>query len=217
MDAPRPAREPAPAGARPAPAAVAPLWASAFRPFYLLGSLYAPLLALGGAGAWLGWVDLPGAGLALPLWHGHEMVFGFVVAIVVGTLLTALPSWAGLPEIRGTPLALLAALWLLGRVAFWAAPWLPLPLVMAADALLLPVLAALLAAPLWRALNRLYRLLLPILLALVASNLAYHAALLMADTALAERALRGAVWALVVLYSLKGGLLTPVFTGNARS
>ena len=33
------------------PALSAPLWASAFRPFYLLGAAYAPLLAVGGAGA----------------------------------------------------------------------------------------------------------------------------------------------------------------------
>ncbi len=32
--------------------------ASGFRPFYLLGALYAPLLALGGVGAFFGTVDL---------------------------------------------------------------------------------------------------------------------------------------------------------------
>ena len=83
--------------------AAAPLMASGFRPFYLFGALYAPLLALGGAGAFLGIVQLSGS-LGPASWHGHEMVFGFATAIVVGTLLTALPSWAGTPEIRGSSL-----------------------------------------------------------------------------------------------------------------
>ena len=191
-----------------------PLLASGFRPFYLLGALYAPLLAAGGIGAFAGVVDLHTT-FGPRLWHGHEMLYGFAVAIVVGTLLTALPSWAGTPEIRGVPLAWLALAWLLGRIAFWAAPWLPAPAVALADLLLWPLLLLLLAPPLWRVPKRLYRLLLPILLALAGANAAYHAALLGGDALRAERALRGAVWALLVLYTLKGGLLTPIFTGNA--
>ena len=194
--------------------AAAPLLTSAFRPFYLLGALYAPLLAAGGAGAFAGIIDLEGSGGPV-LWHGHEMLFGFATAIVVGTLLTALPSWAGTPELRGAPVAALAAAWLLGRIAFWAAPWLPMPAVALGDLLLWPALLALLAPQLWRVPNRLYRLLLPILLALAAANLAYHAAVQAGDSAGAERALHAMVWALVVLYTLKGGLLTPIFTGNA--
>lgn len=194
--------------------AAAPLLASGFRPFYLFGALYAPLLAIGGIGAFLGLVDLHRS-LGPALWHGHEMVFGFAIAIIVGTLLTALPSWAGTPELRGASLAWLIVAWLLGRIAFWAAPWLPALAVAFADLLLLPALVACLAPALWRAPNRLYRLLLPILLALVAANLSYHVAVRVGDVPGAERALRAAVWALVVLYTLKGGLLTPIFTGNA--
>jgi uncharacterized protein involved in response to NO len=191
----------------------APLMASGFRPFHLLGALYAPLLALGGGGAFFGMVDL-GASLGLVLWHGHEMLFGFAAAIVVGTLLTALPSWAGTPEIRGAPLAWLTAAWLLGRVAFWAAPWLPASVVALADLLLWPLLVALLVAPLWRVPNRLYLLLQPILLAPAVANLAYHVAVLAGDVPGAQRALRGTVWTLAVLYTLIGGMLTPIFTGN---
>ena len=194
--------------------AAAPVLVSGFRPFYLLGSIYAPLLALGGVGAFAHVVDL-GATLPLVLWHGHEMLFGFATAIVVGTLLTALPSWAGIPELRGAPLGALVVVWALGRMAFWAAPWLPPWLVAVADLLLWPLLIGTLAAPVWRVPNPLYRLLLPILLALAAANLAFRVAVLTAGLALAHQALRGAVWSLVVLYTLKGGFLTPIFTGNA--
>ena len=131
-----------------------------------------------------------------------------------GTLLTALPSWAGTPELRGAPLALLCVLWLLGRVAFWASPQLPAATLALADLLLLPTLIALLAPGLWRARQRGYRWLLPLLLALLASNFAFHLAVANADAVLAERALRAAVWTLMLLFTVVGGLLTPIFTGN---
>ncbi len=190
----------------------APVLASAFRPFYLLGALYAPLVITGGVGALAGVVPLPTGAL---LWHGHEMVFGFAMAIVIGTVLTALPSWAGTQEITGARLALLAALWLAGRIAFWASPWLPAPLTAAADLLFPLVLTAMLVPQVLRIRNRLYLLLLPILVALCAAALVYHASSAAGDAMGAERALRAAVYAVVVIFLLKGGVLTPIFTGNA--
>lgn len=193
----------------------APVWSSAFRPFYFLGALYAPLLAAAWLGAYLGAWEVPSVGTPLRLWHGHEMIFGFSAAIITGIVLTALPSWAGTREIRGGRLALLVALWLLGRIAFWAAPWLPPLWPALADSLLFPSVFAMVAPQLARAANRLYLLLLPILLALFAANLAYHVGILAANTALAGLGLRAGIYAVIVLYVLKGGVLTPIFTGNA--
>lgn len=192
----------------------APLWLSAFRPFYLLGAAYAPLLAAVWLAAWLGGWAPPHA-LPLKLLHGHEFVFGFAAAIILGVVITALPSWAGTAEIEGGRLKLLVALWLAGRLGFWAAPWLPAPLPALADGLVYAAAIALLAPQLLRVTNRLYLLLLPILAALLLANLAFHQAAARGDAALAGLALRGAVWAIVVLYVLKGGVLAPIFTGNA--
>jgi uncharacterized protein involved in response to NO len=66
-----------------------------------------------------------------------------------------------------------------------------------------------------RAANRLYLLLLPILLALFAANLLYWRAASIGDQLLAGQALRLAIYAVIVLYVLKGGVLAPIFTGNA--
>ena len=192
----------------------APVWSSAFRPFYLLGAAYAPLLAAAWLAAWLGHWVVP-AGLPLKLVHGHEFVFGFAAAIIFGVVLTALPSWAGTEEIDGARLKLLVALWLAGRFGFWAAPWLPAPLPALADCLVYAAAIMMLAPQLLRVKNRLYLLLLPILAALFIANLAYHQAAVRGDAALAGLALRGAIWAIVVLYVLKGGVLAPIFTGNA--
>ena len=190
------------------------LWSSAFRPFYLLGAACAPLLAVAWLGALLGGWTLP-HGLPLKLVHGHEFIFGFAAAIILGVVLTALPSWAGTGEIDGGRLALLVALWLAGRIGFWAAPWLPAPLPALADCLVYAAAITMLAPQLLRATNRLYLLLLPILAALFIANLVFHHAAARGDAALAGLALRGAIWAIVVLYVLKGGVLAPIFTGNA--
>ena len=194
---------------------LSPLWASAFRPFYLLGALYAPLLVLAWLGAFLGIWPLSSDDIPLPLRHGHEFIFGFSAAIVTGIVLTALPSWAGTEEIRGRRLVLLVALWLAGRIAVWASPWLPPLLPGLIDCLLFPAVFIMLAPQLLRASNRLYLLLLPILLALFAANLIYHHGLVTANHIEAWLALRLAIYALIVLYVLKGGVLAPIFTGNA--
>jgi uncharacterized protein involved in response to NO len=145
--------------------------------------------------------------LAPALWHGHEMLFGFAAAIICATVLTALPSWAGTPEIRGAPLAGLVALWLAGRVAFWAAGSLPPWLVIAASGALPAGLLAVLAPQLWGLANRNYLLLLVVLAGLLAGDVLFLAGH-------AERGFSTALYAVVLLFALKAGVFAPVFTGN---
>src|SRR5512133_3284365 len=87
------------------------LWALAFRPFYLLASTFAAL----SIGLWAlqfsGW--LPRPYLAGPVWHAHEMLFGFTMAVVVGFLFTAGRNWSGRPTPTGPALMALAALWVI--------------------------------------------------------------------------------------------------------
>jgi uncharacterized protein involved in response to NO len=100
----------------PAPAA-APrwaLWELGFRPFFLLAGAQAAL----SIGLWAlqfgGILPLPY--LAGPLWHAHEMLFGYTLAVLVGFLLTAGRNWSGQPTPSGPALMALALLWLAGRV-----------------------------------------------------------------------------------------------------
>ena len=90
------------------------LLALGFRPFYLLASVHAAtsvaLWALQYAG------KLGHAYLAGPLWHAHEMIFGFAAASVAGFLLTAIPNWTGRLPLQGPPLTMLVFLWALGRI-----------------------------------------------------------------------------------------------------
>ena len=90
---------------KPAPVAVPalqglPVLRLGFRPFYIAGTLFAALalpiwlVMFFGQLAWT-----PNAPPLL--WHAHEMLFGFAVAIIVGFLLTAAKAWTGLPTARG--------------------------------------------------------------------------------------------------------------------
>src|SRR5215470_16138159 len=109
----RPAIGPAPTGL--------PFLRLGFRPFYFGASLAAIALMAFWPFVFLGHL-VPASGLAPSLWHAHEMIFGCIVAVVVGFLFTAGKAWTGLGTPRGPALAALAVLWLAGRIASLAAP-----------------------------------------------------------------------------------------------
>lgn len=178
----------------------AAVWSSGFRPLFLCGAVYAPLAAA----LWL----------EAPLWHAHELIYGFSGAIVAGVLLTALPSWTGAAELRGAPLAMLTALWLAGRLAVLAAAALPQALVAIVDCAFFIALAAMLAPVLGSGRRRLFLWTLPPLAALAVGNVLYYAALGRGAEGDAQWALRLALHALAFLFSLYGGLLAPAFTRN---
>jgi uncharacterized protein involved in response to NO len=95
------------------------LWNLGFRPFYLLASLFSAfsvlLWAAQSSGLLAGY--LPG-----PLWHGHEMIFGYTTAVIAGFLLTAVRAWTNQPTPSDLPLMALAALWVCGRILVMT-PW----------------------------------------------------------------------------------------------
>ncbi|MDH4098637.1 MAG: NnrS family protein [Nitrospira sp.] len=92
-----------------------------FRPFFLGTALFAGVAVP----AWILMLSGVGGVTALypaRLWHVHEMVFGFLPAVIMGFMLTAIPNWTDRPPIRGYELAGLWSLWLAGRLAI-AVPW----------------------------------------------------------------------------------------------
>lgn len=95
-----------------------PLFSYGFRPFFLFGALWAAIAVA----LWLpilsGHLSLPST-LAPIEWHTHELIFGYVPAIVTGFLLTAVPNWTGRLPIVGARLALLFFVWSAGRIAIF--------------------------------------------------------------------------------------------------
>ncbi len=182
-----------------------------FRPFFLLGACQAALaIAL--------WLPIFEGEVALPTvfaprdWHVHEMLFGYVPAILTGFLLTAVPNWTGRLPLQGAPLLVLVIVWMAGRVAIACSAYLGWLLAASIDvAFLVLVVGAtareVIAGQNWRNL----KVLAPVT-ALVLANAGFHV-----ETHLfgvAEFALRAGVTAILILIMLIGGRIIPSFTRN---
>ena len=178
-----------------------------FRPVFLGAALWAVIAVP----LWL-WVHLGGeGGPAVDRdWHVHEMLFGYVVGVIAGFLLTAVPNWTGRLPVTGTPLAGLVCLWLAGRVTMLLAP--ALPAAAAIDAAFLVVFAGViwrevLAGRNWRNLP------VAVMVTLLAlANLAFHGRIVLPD--LGPLAERGAVGMIALLIAFIGGRVVPSFTRN---
>ena len=84
-----------------------------FRPFFLLGAIWSAAVVP----LWLYGYFHGGPAALTRDWHIHEMIFGYLAAVIAGFLTTAVPNWTGRPPVIGVPLAGLVALWILGRAA----------------------------------------------------------------------------------------------------
>jgi len=201
--APAPAQAPAPAGY--------PLLRLGFRPFYLGAALFAALAIPVWVALFLGRISLPLA-VAPLLWHAHEMLFGFAVAVIVGFLLTAGKAWTGLATPRGAFLGALAALWLAARIAAITGPYASYAVL---DLLLLPVVAAVLVDVLVRARNRRNLPLAGILLLLSLVNACFHLAVIGVIGMSPLHALHAALALIVMIECVIAGRVVPAFTINA--
>jgi uncharacterized protein involved in response to NO len=185
------------------------LFALGFRPFYLLASVFAalsvPLWALQFSGL-LGHVYLAG-----PLWHAHEMLFGFTLAVIVGFLFTAGSNWTGLPTPTGWKLAALALLWLAARVLVLT-PW---GLAAAVANIAFPLAAAAaLAVPFIKAKNKRNYFFIGLLLLLAAAAGAIHLGQLGVIEATSLPGMQVALDVVLFILAVMGGRVIPMFTNN---
>ncbi|MEO6292916.1 MAG: NnrS family protein, partial [Burkholderiaceae bacterium] len=143
------------------------------------------------------------------LWHAHEMLFGFAVAIIVGFLLTAGKNWTGLATPRGPVLGALALLWLSARVTAVVGPY---PLYMVLDMALLPLVAGVLVNILLR--SRSHRNLpLALILALLATaNGVFHLAVSGMLNVPAITPLYAALGLIAMIECVMAGRVIPAFT-----
>lgn len=95
----------------------APLWNLGFRPFFMGAAYFGALsIAL--------WVWTYRYGIAIypdsisaSLWHAHELLYGYALAVITGFLLTATKNWTGQQTLHRAPLAGLFFLWLAARIS----------------------------------------------------------------------------------------------------
>ncbi len=182
-----------------------------FRPFFLFGAIYAAL-------AILAWLPIFGGELTLrttfgPIdWHVHEMLYGYLPAIVTGFLLTAIPNWTGRLPIQGTPLLVLVIVWLAGRAAVTFSVeigWLTAAIIDVSFLVLVIAAAAreIIAGSNWRNLRVIVMVTL-----LLAGNVAFHLEAHVNGSA--EYGARIGMAAVVLLLAVIGGRIIPSFTRN---
>ncbi len=185
------------------------LWQLGFRPFFLLASSFAAVSIALWAAQFAGW--LPHPYLSGPLWHAHEMLFGFTLAVMVGFLFTAGRNWSNRPTPTGLPLAALALLWVAGRVLVltplsWAAAIVDAAFALAA--------AAALAVPLWAARNRRNYFFVGLLVLLGAANLGIHLSQLGLWNVPAGLGVQIALDMVLFTMAVMAGRVIPMFTNN---
>jgi uncharacterized protein involved in response to NO len=187
------------------------LFSYGFRPFFFFGSVYAGAIVLVWLPVFYGELELRSA-FAPRDWHVHEMLFGYIAAVIAGFLLTAVPNWTGGLPLQGRPLMLLFSAWVAGRIAVSLSAAIGWTMAAAIDSLFLILLAAaaareIIAGRKWSNLP-----VVGIVGLLAAVNLAFHLEAHFAG--LAEYATRTGVAIVIVLVALIGGRIIPSFTRN---
>jgi uncharacterized protein involved in response to NO len=183
-----------------------------FRPFFLLGAIWSAVaVAI--------WLPVLSGSIILPIahspieWHVHELLYGYLPAIMAGFLLTAVPNWTGRLPVMGRPLLGLLLVWAAGRAAMLVSARIGAPAAAAIDVLFLPVLASLIGREivLGRSMHNLKVLVLVGLL--LAGNVVFHLEA-MRTGASDGYGVRLGIGAAVLLITLIGGRIVPSFTRN---
>jgi uncharacterized protein involved in response to NO len=187
------------------------LFSYGFRPFFLFGAIYAGAMIPLWLAAFVGETSLPSA-FAPRDWHVHEMLFGYVSAVIAGFLLTAVPNWTGRLPIQGVRLEILFATWLAGRLAVTFSERIGWEAALVIDAAFLILLGAAIAREIiaGRKWNNL--MVVGIVSLLAAVNIAFHLEAHLEG--IAEISTRAAIALVVTLVSLIGGRIVPSFTRN---
>lgn len=186
------------------------LFSLGFRPFFIVAGIFAVALII----IWIRQLSYHDAGLSYyspVIWHGHEMLYGYAMAVIAGFLLTAVGNWTGQPVLFGWRLQLLVYLWFIARILPLIES-IPGWLIAIADVALIPLLIISIAIPILKAKQWNNTVFIIILLLLGLLNLLLHLHILGEQTILPVNALRLALYLVVMLVAIMGGRVIPFFT-----
>lgn len=182
-----------------------------FRPFYLAGSLYAVFSML----IWIAYLfdqmELNGPMDGI-LWHSHELIFGFAVAILIAFLFTAVRNWTKLPTPSGWVLAGLLLLWITGRIHTIIGLGIVGTIL---DLLFLPAASIGIAIPLVRSNNRRNYFVLVLLTVLTFANAAFYGVAYAVIDVDHSMIFLIAVDVFAIFITVIAGRIIPIFSNNA--
>ncbi len=188
----------------------------AFRPLFLLGVLFSVLAMSFWVYFWL--KPFPWSVYGGPVWwHGHEMLFGFGIAIVSGFLLTAVKTWTGVPGLSGTKLALFVLVWLTSRILILTGSHHLSHIIALIDVSFLLLSAIALAYPIIKVKQWRNLMFVPILLMLASLNAYSHWSVLTNHAHLSIQSLHATAMLFVLMIAILGGRVIPFFTANATT
>lgn len=183
-----------------------------FRPFFLLAAIWAAV-------AMVIWIALisgydPLLSAFDPVsWHAHEMLFGYLGAVLAGFLLTSVPNWTGRPPIAGFPLIVLVLLWCAGRFAVAYSGM--APLLAAIVDLTYPIaLFLVIGREIISARNARNYPIVVLLFGFATGNMLFHYTALDDGFSAGSDGLRAGLAVAIMLISLVGGRIVPAFTRN---
>lgn len=181
-----------------------------FRIFFLGAAVYAVVSML----VWLWFYVASGnifVAMPLTVWHGHEMVFGFAMAVVAGFLLTAVANWTGIRTLNGRPLLVLFLLWAAARVfAFMPSSWPVWPMALCDTAFLLfltfAVMQPIVAVKQWK-----HSAVFAKLILILISSVFFYGALMSGNLVGERKTLRFVTYMLISLIFTIGRRIMPFF------
>lgn len=182
-----------------------------FRPFFLLGAAYAGLAVLAWLPVFLGELTLQTT-FSPRDWHVHEMLYGYLPAVITGFLFTAIPNWTGRLPIQGLPLLALVIVWIIGRLAVTCSAGIGWFAAMLIDISFLALITAAIGREIlvgrnWRNLK-----VVALVALLLLGNIAFHLEAHFSGTA--DYGIRAGIAVVVLLILLIGGRIIPSFTRN---
>jgi len=185
------------------------LWALGFRPFYLVASVFAALSIPLWVAHYSGWIAAPY--LRGPILHGHEMLFGYTLAVIAGFLFTAGRNWTGQPTPTGALLVAYVLLWAAGRILVFT----PFETAAAVVNAAFPLAVAVgLAVPLARSRNRRNYFFVVLLAAFAVTVVALHLSHVGVLPWPELLSLQAGLDLVLFVIAVMGGRVIPMFTNN---
>lgn len=182
-----------------------------FRPFFLLAGLSALLLVLGWVGVYFG-LPTYASYYGPAIWHGHEMIFGYTVAVIAGFLLTAVGNWTGQTMPKHGVLAALVVLWCLGRILPFFLGILPAWLIASVDLLFLPCVGLAVGIPIAKTKNKRNLFFIPVFALFSIANLLMHLEAQAGINGVGKVGERMALGIVILIVGVIGGRVIPFFT-----
>lgn len=199
--------------------AMSPILRQAYRPMFLFGAIFS-VVAMAIWGLVLGeYLQIkPYANVVF--WHQHEMIYGFVSAIIAGFLLTAVQNWTRVRATHGDPLLWMSLVWLAGRLMMLFGGYLPAEfqwVVMLVDMIFLPLVALYFGLILYKADMQRNMFFVPILLLLAVCNLIMHLGVQLNQYHYITHGSTNGVWLVTLVMGVITGRVLPMFTANGTA